>query len=178
MYMDKIILNSEKHDLSGADILRITDNECKIFPYTALMGMNSLDEILEPFGACVLLYETKENYGHWVALIKRTSNLLEFYDPYGLNVDEELNIENEYHIRKMGGEIMPHLSALIKKDNYKVIYNKQQIQKIKEDVNTCGRYCALRIRLRDTTLEKFNNLLTTNKCYDADFWVSALTILI
>lgn len=174
---DKIIKDSEIFDLSGSDILRITDNKTKILPYEALEHVSSLDEILNPFGSVVLLYQTSEKFGHWVALLDKGNHNLEFYDPYGLNVDEELNLDNDFHLRVHNGQLTPHLKSLINKDGWNVQYNKLKLQRMLKDVNTCGRYCALRVRFKDITMKKFNTLLTNNKYYHPDFWVSALTLL-
>ena len=175
--IDEIIKNGENYDLSGTDILRITDNKTNIYKYEDLENVQYLDEIFNLYGAAIILYQTAEKYGHWVSLIKKSNKLLEFYDPYGINVDDELNIDNNYHLRIHGGKLVPHLTSLIEKGGWRVEVNKTQIQKIKEDVNTCGRYCALRVRFKNLSMLKFNNLFLNNKCYDSDFWASALTIL-
>jgi hypothetical protein len=161
--MDKIIKDAERFDLSGADILRITDHKTRILPYEALEKVSDLEEILRPHGSVIILYQTAEQFGHWVALLNDGGNRLEFYDPYGLNVDEELELDNEFHLRIHGGKITPHLSALIKKGGWSVKYNKDRLQK--------------RVRFRDLSMEEFNSLLTKNKAYHPDFWVSALTLL-
>jgi hypothetical protein len=178
--MDKIITNSEKYDLSGADLMRITDNKTKIIQYNELNNIQSLEEILEPFGSVIILYTTKKNFGHWVALFRKGNNThdLEFFDPYGLAVDEELKLTNEIHLRQHEGLTTPHLTALIKKGGYKVSSNKTQLQKFLKDTETCGRWVGLRIRFRDLSLKKFTHLLTNNKCYDGDWFVSALTLLV
>lgn len=175
--IDKIILDAEKYDLSGADIMKITNGKTRIIKYEDLKLYDSLEQLFNPYGCFIMLYQTSEKIGHWVALIDRGNRELEFYDPYGFEPDEELNFNNDYHLRIHGGIITPHLSALIESGFWKVKYNNKQLQKYLEDVNTCGRYCALRIKFKDASLEKFNNLLTKNKCYNSDFWVSALTLL-
>jgi hypothetical protein len=175
--IDKIILKSENIDLSGDDILRITDNKCHILTYSDLENVQDLNTLFNPFNAVILLYETKKNFGHWVSLLKINENTIEFFDPYGLAPDEELKIIEET-TRNINGKIVPHLTQLINESNYKLIYNKQQIQKFLEHVNTCGRYCATRVRFSDVPLRKFIDFLTKNKYYDADFFVSALTLLV
>ena len=175
--IDKIIFDAEKFDLSGHDILRITDNKTNIYPYEYLENVSSLSDILQPYGAVVLLYQTKQNFGHWVAILDKGNKHLEFYDPYGLKPDQELDINNEYHLRLHGGVKTPHLTAFINSEGWKVEYNAEKLQKFLKDVNTCGRYCALRVRFRDSSIQKFNALLKNNKYYDPDFWVSSLTLL-
>ena len=179
--MDKKILNVERISLNEDDIRRITDNKAKIISYTELENINNLEDVLEPHGAVILLYETKQNFGHWVALFRRNNNNkkdLEFFDPYALKVDEELNLINQLHIRIHEGIVQPHLTALINQGHYNVIYNNVRLQKFLDHVNTCGRHSSLRIRFRDLSLKEYVMMLTKNKCYDPDFWVSALTILI
>ena len=174
--IDLNIKKSEQYDLSDDDILRITDNKTKIFLYSDLENVNDINEILEPYGCCVILYQLEINVGHWVCLIKR-NNDIEFFDPYGLEIDTELQY-SKYNLRKHNGEVVPHLTALLEKSNYKIKSNKVQLQQFKEHVNTCGRYCALRIRFKDISISKFIDLLTKNKYYNSDFWASALTLLV
>jgi len=174
--MQNIIKNAEKKDLSNEDILRITKGKVKIIEYKELHNATSLEPFLEPYGSLVILYETREGYGHWVCLIKRGINSLEFFDPYGFKVDEELNLINEMHIRRNSeNQIQPHLTALIQSGGYRVSSNLTKLQKFKKDVNTCGRWVALRILLKNMSIEKFTKLLCCNKNGDADWYVSALT---
>lgn len=175
--IDAKIYRSEDYDLSEDDIMRITDNKTKIFLYSDLEKVDNIDDILEPYGCCVILYQLEANVGHWVCLIRKSKMELEFFDPYGLSIDEELQY-SKYNLRRHNGEIVPHLTALIEKSNYKVISNTEKLQKFKEHVNTCGRWVSMRIRFKDVSLGKFIELFTKNKYYDADFWVSAMTLLV
>lgn len=175
--IDRIIVDAEKYPLTGADMLRIADGKTNIIVYEDLEGVNSIDDILSPYDACIILYQTSENFGHWITLLKTSENSLEFYDSYALSVDEELNLDNEFHKRIHEGKIVPHLSHLIQESGYNVKSNKVRLQQNLEDVNTCGRYAALRVRLRDFSMEKFNGLWKNNHHYSPDFWVSATTLL-
>ena len=175
--IDRIIADAERYALSGEDILRIADGKCVVISYEDLHNLETLDSVLLPYDAVVILYQTSDSFGHWVTLLRR-GNTLEFYDSYGLRPDEELNMDNEFHKRIHNGEVVPHLSHLIRQDGYRVIYNSKRLQKNLEDENTCGRYAALRVRLRNFSVSKFNGLLTSNRAYTADFWVSALTLLV
>ena len=83
-------MSKENVDLTGMDIKEITNNAVNIVPYHTLRPNHSLEELFGDKPAVMLLYETKENYGHWVALIKQ-NGFLEFFDSYGFKVDEELN---------------------------------------------------------------------------------------
>jgi hypothetical protein len=176
--IEDTILNAEKVSLSGRDILRLTKNDTKLLPYEDLERYDSLDQLI-PFegDSLTLLYQTTEDYGHWVVLINRGSNKLEFYDPYGLKPDEELK-QSDFHLRQHGGEIQPHLTALLDKGGYEVVYNDKRLQRFLKDINTCGRYTALRVKFKHLSIPQFNSLFLKNKCYNADFWVSALTLFL
>lgn len=175
--IDRIIADAERYALSGEDILRIADGQCVVISYEDLHNLETLDSVLLPYDAVVILYQTSEDFGHWVTLLRR-GNTLEFYDSYGLKPDEELDLSNAFHKRVHEGKVVPHLSHLMKQDGYRVVYNKERLQKNLADVNSCGRYAALRVRLRNFSMNKFNGLLKDNRAYTADFWVSALTLLV
>jgi len=174
---DSTILKAENISLSGKDINTITENKCNIIAYENLHEYTNIDQVLGTHGACVILYQLKADYGHWVSIFKVDNNTLEYFDSYGLPVDGELKFSQE-HLRIHKGVITPHLTALIHKSNhgYKVIFNNIALQKLRRDENTCGRFAALRIRLRNIPLNRFVDLCTKNKCYNPSFWVSALTL--
>jgi len=175
--IDSIIVDAEKYPLTANDMLRIADGKTNIIVYEDLEGVNNIDEVLSPYDACIILYQTAEDFGHWVTLLKTSENTLEFYDSYGLSIDEELNTDNEFHKRIHEGKIVPHLTHLIQQSGYKVKSNRERLQENLEDVNSCGRYASLRVRLRNFSMEKFNGLWKNNKHYSPDFWVSATTLL-
>jgi len=176
--IEDTILNAEKVSLSGRDILRLTDNDTKLLPYEDLERYDSLNQLIPYEGdTLTLLYQTKEDYGHWVVLINRGDNNLEFYDPYGVKPDEELK-HSDFHLRLHRGQITPHLTALIDKDGYNIQYNNKQLQRYLSSVNTCGRYTALRVKFKHLSIPQFNALFLQNKCYNPDFWVSALTLFL
>jgi len=174
--MDNFLLNAEKVDLSGQDIQNITNNDVSIMVYSDLENINDINDIFNKSNNVALLYETKKNYGHWVGLLKY-DNTIEFFDPYGLNIDEELKYAH-YNVRTTTeGMLEPHLSCLLKSSGYNIIHNKVKLQKFLPAVNTCGRHVALRIKFKNMPLSKYTGLLTHNRCYNADLWATALTIL-
>lgn len=175
--IDKQIYKAETINLSDGDILRITDNKCNILRYEELEDITNIDQILQPHGAAVILYQLEEGFGHWCALLKQSDNTLEFFGSYGLKIDEQLKYA-KYNLRRHNGVETPHLSHLIGQSNYTVISNTAKLQKFKKDVNTCGRWVSLRIRFRDVPIKRFIELFTQNEHYDADWFVSAMTLLV
>lgn len=174
--MDKLLKNAESIDLTGNTIFDILNGDVNIYEYKDLSQFSDIDDVLHTHHKAVILYETKEQFGHWVGLFRVDDRTLEFFDPYGLEVDEELNLIGE-NIRESLGEIIPHLSYLIMESGYDLIQNTTRLQKFLEDVNTCGRHVSVRLNLCHIPLDEYIKLLTTNKCYNADLWVSAMTIL-
>ena len=166
--MDSLIKNQEDVSLSDTDIKLICNNKVEIVVYHDLDKYSSLKELMGQYGAVILLYETKRNFGHWVALIDYP-NHIEFFDSYGLGPDEELNYAKY--------DDTPYLSQLISRSPKKVSYNKKRLQSVKEEVNTCGRWTALRVRMRDLNNNQFSQLFKGHQHYNGDFWVSALTFL-
>jgi hypothetical protein len=174
--MDKYLQSAEKIDLTGQDIVNITGGNVSIIIYSDLQDIDNIDNLFEKSDCVAVLYETRKDFGHWTALIKHNTNTIEFFDPYGLQPDEELKYAS-YNVRKTpDGMLEPHLSFLIKSSNYNFIYNKIKLQRWLPEVNTCGRHIALRIKFKNMSLQEYTRLLTHNRCYDADLWVTALTI--
>ena len=168
---------SEVHALSGADIMDFVDGKTRVLAYESLGHYDSLEQILSPHGSAIVLYQTAPRQGHWVALIRRSNHTLEFYDSYGFRPDEELKFDNSFHLKIHGGRLTPHLTRLIQDGGWRVIYNKCKLQKNLDDINTCGRYAALRVKWKHIPMKQFNDLLLKNKHFNPDFWVSALTYI-
>ena len=106
-YIDKL----KSIPFSGGNILDIVDGESKIVRYPDLHKYNKIEEVLKPYNCFFLLYETKPKYGHWVCVILHPNNILEFFDPYGYFIDDELNfIDNNF--RKKTFQEYPFLSRL------------------------------------------------------------------
>lgn len=170
--MDKILDNSESIDLTGDDLRKICNNKLDIVPYHTLGNYKDIDELMGEFKSVILLYETRENFGHYVALFINGNNDLEFFDSYGFSPDQELKYATYNRINGI-----PFLTNLLKNYNKKVIINNERLQVFHKDINTCGRWTSLRILMKNMALRDFINLFTKNRHYNGDFWVSALTYL-
>jgi hypothetical protein len=177
--MDKQIIKQEEKSLSNSDILDLLNGKTKILTYTELTKYDDIDDILKPYGSCVILYLTKENYGHWTLIFKQKPYLLSFFDSYGYFPDEEIKFVPEY-FREVSKQNKPHLTALLynaTKKGYKVEYNEYKYQKKKSNVRTCGRYVVARLMFRHLDNEEFHKLLTKDKRYNPDFYVTLLTVI-
>tara|TARA_R110002073_G_scaffold296452_4_gene462472 strand:+ start:5738 stop:6403 length:666 start_codon:yes stop_codon:yes gene_type:complete len=173
--LEYIVKDLETHDLTGEDLLKIADNKLEVIPYHKLRDYKTIEDVLSKFGAVILLYEIKENFGHFTALYYNNQNNLEFFDSYGFRPDQELKYA-EFNL-EMG---VPFLSKLIndyvlrtKKD---ISVSTHQFQAFKNDINTCGRWSAYRIRTRNLlTLKQFTELFSNLNMFNQDFAISVLT---
>lgn len=159
--------------LSNNEIYDVFDGKIKILTYPELEQYKNIDELLYPYDKVIILYLTSENYGHWVALFKINHNNIEFFDSYSMKPDEELKLIGE-HVRNVNNQTTPHLSHLLYDSNYNIHYNDVRLQKMKNDVNTCGRHCIVRLACDKMFIDDYVKLITSFK-YDPDYVVTYLT---
>lgn len=172
--MDKQLKSLEDISLSNDEVLKLVDGQANLIQYPQLLRINHIDEILNPYGACIVLYLTKENYGHWTAIFKLNKNTLEWFDPYGLQPDEEQYFKMDPKFRKKVGQDYPHLLELLYNSGYNITYNQHQFQAHKSDVKTCGRHTAVRLMCRDMSLKKYYKMMHSTK-YTPDQLVTLIT---
>jgi hypothetical protein len=152
--------------LSDKDIMNAMDGKTRIVLYRDLKKYRSVEELLKPYGNCVILYETAPNTGHWVALLKIPPNKtcpntnLEFFDSYGKSVDTQKEYISDSFLNTSGQE-RDTLSELLLKSNpnYLLSYNQHKYQRFAENIKTCGRWCLLRIICANLNLAEFNRLI-------------------
>jgi hypothetical protein len=170
--MEKAIKKYAKYSLSNSDIENLLDHKMNLILYPELAKFDNIDDVLGPYGACVILYLTRHNYGHWVCIFRRPGNKLEFFDSYGLMPDDELKFVSE-NIRRELKQDYPHLTWLLYNSGYKIEFNHHKFQKKGSDIATCGRWVVLRLLLRDISLTQFINLFKGIK--NPDYIVTAVT---
>ncbi len=169
----KKINQKEKKSLSGEEVLMICDNKAKMYTYPELVKFNNIDDLLKPYGAIIILYLTKENYGHFCCIFKQNKTTISFFDSYGYLPDDQLKFA-PMHFRKSHDQYYPHLTYLMYNSNYKIDYNNHVLQSSKKDIATCGRWTGVRILLRNLTNDEFADLFLDEKI-KPDSLVTALT---
>ena len=70
--------------------------------------------------------------------------ILEYFDSYALDVDQELNFISNV-MKRMLGENTKQLTKLIDNSEYKCIYNHTKLQSHLNFDDTCGRWVTSRI---------------------------------
>lgn len=175
--VDLIIKHLERKLLSDDEVFKIADasrNSGNLLTHNQLAKVGNISKYLDRVGGFIVILweEGKENYGHWTCLIKhRNPRYIEYFDSYALPPDAPLDSKS-YGIKT------PFLTQMLNSSGVRWVYNHKKLQKFYDDVNTCGRYVGLRLLFRKDPLNSFIALLTKNKHYPPDFWVSALTLII
>lgn len=160
--MDKILEEYQNIALSDGEVLKLLDGKAKIVLYPEMHLYKTLNEVLEPYDACIILYEAKPRYGHWCCIFKVNEKLVEFFNPYGGFPDDSLDyIPISFRIKSFQYE--PYLSRLMYNSKYDLSYNEHKFQELGVNIKTCGRWCAVRILLRDLSLDDFTYLIKTMK---------------
>jgi mRNA-degrading endonuclease YafQ of YafQ-DinJ toxin-antitoxin module len=164
--MDKQLLKVyEDIALSDSDLMKLVDNKANLVLYPELVDYNNIDDVLGKYRACVLLFEAKPGYGHWVCLF-RNGNLIEFFNPYGGYPDDSLDFI-PMHFRKVSNQLEPYLSMLLMHSPYELSYNEHAFQHHGKNIKTCGRHCAMRLIFRDLDLDSYTDMIE-DLCEDLD----------
>lgn len=149
--MNNFVAEAESVALSAADLKIMLSSDAgkvKIINYDDLAKFSTLDAVMAGVPAVIILMtiETQNapRVGHWIALLNVGSEI-EHFDPYGLKIDQELAITHE----------RPFLSTLVRKSTKLVRQSTHRFQMFREHVNTCGRWCVVRVRMRDRTNSDF-----------------------
>lgn len=159
--------------LSNTEISSLLNGKVKVLTYPELAQYNDIDELLDPYGCAIILYMTRKNFGHWIALIKQGKNLIEHFDSYGIKPDNELKFIKS-HMREELDEEYPHLTYLLYHSPYKLSFNQYKLQKTDKGISTCGRWSASRCLLKDLPLDEFVKLFKVPK-YSTDDMVTIFT---
>ena len=146
--MKKIKANI-KDDITDTEIVQFFGSGIKsnIIKYSELKNYSSLNDLLpENKSAKIILLESRLNSGHWVCIMRYNNNYIEYFDPYGMVPSKELDYNKSITNQKLNQNVK-YLNNLLRNEmnQYKIIYNTTKFQKLKDDVNTCGRHCLFRL---------------------------------
>ncbi len=178
---NKKIKRLEDIPLSDKDVLNLVDHKANFITYDKLKYINDIDELLSPYGSCIILYLSEPSFGHFVSLnlVGPNQDNLEHFDSYGYVPDDELKVFNlDPQMRKQLGEDYPYLLQLMYDSPYELSFNEHKLQAKKNDIKTCGYWAAMRTVLKHLPLEEFVDLFRDNSLGTPDQIVVALSQLI
>lgn len=143
--------------LSGADIQKALNGNCKMVTYDELMDYDSLEDLMSGCDNLIILYLTSDNYGHWTGLFKNGNGNLEMFDSYGTFVDDQMKYIPKEFKKKI--KMRPALAKMMYDYNRGDIeYNNWKLQSDNPNVATCGKWVVLRILFKDLDIDKFKDL--------------------
>ena len=164
--MDKNLIS---YSMSGADIIKELNGKCNLVKYSDIRHFKTLEELLGKYKKCIILYETKQNYGHWTCIYEHNGTVY-FFDSYGVIPNGQLKfIPTE--LNKALEQDHKHLIKLLLDSNKPVEYNEYRLQELKENVNTCGKWVTFRLKYPFVSVEDFGNLF---KNKGGDFLINQL----
>ena len=177
--MNKLLGHLNSLPLSGSDILSVVDGQAKVIRYSAIHEYSSIDELLAPYDCVVILYETRPKYGHWTCLcLNRATRVLEFFDPYGKQIDSQLEFIPPAFKRETFQDY-PYLSRLMIQSPYKLEYNDMPLQRSDDSINSCGRHVSLRLVMRNMPIKKYQQFIMSRAgAMNPDDTVSLMTAFI
>jgi len=154
----RVLKKYEDVALSNIDILKLLDYKANIVLYPELFKYRHIDELLEPYGAFILLFEIRPKYGHWTCVFKVDDNTLEFFNPYGGYPDDSLEyIPDEF--REKSHQDHTYLTYLLLTSPYDLTYNEYAFQQEGRNIRTCGRHCVVRVLCRSMDLDTYYRFL-------------------
>ena len=150
----------EKIPLSDKDVSDFFHHQINILTYPQLSKCQTIEDVLGPYNACFILYESRKNYGHWTLIFKTKENELEFFNSYGGYPDLSLShIPTEFRLKS--NQYISYLSELIIASPYQLNYNEFKFQK--EGISTCGKHCCIRLFYREFDIYEYHNMLNIIK---------------
>jgi len=156
--MNKNIKELEAYALGDDDLRNILGSDISIIPYANLNDVNNIDEIFDNKGRAIILFATSEpNVGHWLCLHKNGDEI-EYFDPYGNCIDCNRKWLTKSKLIELH-EDKPVLMKLLKASGKNVYYNSYAFQEDGNNINTCGKHCAVRLLFKNLNLDEYLDMI-------------------
>jgi hypothetical protein len=154
--LEELIERERADPISGHDIKQLLHGKVNVIRNLDLDQYMHIDELLYPYDQCVILYEIRPGFGHWVCLTKY-GNSLEFFCSYGTKPDKNLKYIDPDFLIESGQDKML-LTQLLLNSDYDLTYNEFKFQERDPLIATCGKWAVLRCLLKEASLETFKNI--------------------
>ena len=146
----------EHHPLSPREIARIADKPIRVVQYKHLHAYKDINDLFGNLDCVLILYNTKQHYGHWIGLINH-SHKIYFFDPYSMFPDDQLFFTN-IKFRKENDMQYPYLVYLLYHSKKAIDYNDYQFQTFSPNISTCGYWVGYRFRHSKLSTNQFKKL--------------------
>lgn len=160
------------YPLSDSDIRAILGNDIHIMTYPELEECDSINDIFDRRGRCVMLFPTMSpTDGHWCCLLKtRKDKGIEFFDPYGDAPEKQKDGLSKTKLEQLDMD-KPLLTRLLRASGYKVFYNTFPFQTEHRNINTCGRHCVVRCLYAPYSLDQYKRIIDKSGLLPDEFVV-------
>lgn len=146
------------YSLSDGDIRRLLGSGIKITTYPDLHKVSHINELFDRKGRAIIFFpQTDEQTGHWTCMMKN-GRTIEFFDPYGEPPDFQKDFVPKPLLERMKMS-EPRLAELLLDSGYKIVYNKEQVQELANDVQTCGRHCVGRLLFAHLPVKRYRAMM-------------------
>ena len=137
----------KRRPLGDHEISAYLNGNVKILKYNEITDYKNIEDLLNPYGAVVILLETKHDFGHWIC-IKMTGNVISFFDSYGDFPDQQKKFVNTKFL-KDSGQKFNIICKMLDDASYKytIEFSDWRLQNMDDlSIATCGLWCSVFIK--------------------------------
>lgn len=162
----EILKEKQKTSLTNNDLYKII-GKVKIIRYPDFATYDSIFQCFGGSNKFVIFFETESNdVGHWeCCFLDRQHKIIHFFDSYGLPPDaaeEYLNKNLEFKLKE-NKPLLYKMFADAEKSGFTCLYSSFRYQEMKNDISTCGRWCAIRLKNMKLSDDEFHSKMTNLK---------------
>lgn len=139
--------NLKRTALGDHEITNYLGGRTKVLKYNEIPQYSSLEQLLHPYNNVVILLETKHDFGHWIC-IKRTGDVISFFDSYGDFPDQQKKFVNSNFL-KDSGQKFNIICKMLDEASYKytIEFSDRRLQNMDDlTISTCGHWCCVFIK--------------------------------
>jgi len=160
-----------KLSLSGDQVQKLIPFKVRVFTYPEIKNFHHVDQLLEPYGAVVILFNTSEGeggqaIGHWCGICRTVDDdhnpSINFFDSYSMIPDDEKKYINKKFLEEKGmkeNSLLDLLYDAQQRLDDVIEYNDMRMQKMSPNIHTCGRHVALRLIMKDKSMNKYQRFM-------------------
>lgn len=158
------------YPLSGYEMIALNP-DATVLKYNQLYNFKTIDDLFKYSQKIIILFETKNNIGHWITIFKNEDGI-NFFDSYGLDLDEQQKFITKSKLKELNQQYK-YLKKISK--DIPIYYNNVIFQNKK--VLTCGCHVSYRLYNSHMTLRQYvEKLFIEKQIKDPDLFVSSWCI--
>ena len=141
----RVMATEVARPLDFEEVRRLVPEGAAVYTYSDALGRQSLARLLSEHPAgVVMLVRWRPTFGHYVALFTRDGRPA-LFDSYGSRADGSAWRRMPAHQLAELGQDRPRLLEDAARGGHGLYWNEYSVQDLRPDVQTCGRWAALRL---------------------------------